>query len=73
VTRSEIARSLCPIRLNPYYGFLDVESCDWVCTRSRPVPGHHRGRGDVRILDIFEGAAEIQAQIIARGLVAGRN
>jgi len=28
---------------------------------------------DARILNIFEGAAEIQAQIIARGLVAGRN
>lgn len=28
---------------------------------------------DARILNIFEGAAEIQAQVIARGLVAGRN
>jgi (2S)-methylsuccinyl-CoA dehydrogenase len=28
---------------------------------------------DARILNIFEGAAEIQAQIIARGLHAGRN
>jgi (2S)-methylsuccinyl-CoA dehydrogenase len=28
---------------------------------------------DARILNIFEGAAEIQAQIIARGLLAGRN
>jgi (2S)-methylsuccinyl-CoA dehydrogenase len=28
---------------------------------------------DARILNIFEGAAEIQAQIIARGLIAGRN
>ena len=28
---------------------------------------------DARILNIFEGAAEIQAQIVARGLVAGRN
>ncbi|MBV8504763.1 MAG: acyl-CoA dehydrogenase family protein [Alphaproteobacteria bacterium] len=28
---------------------------------------------DARILNIFEGAAEIQAQIIARGLVGGRN
>jgi (2S)-methylsuccinyl-CoA dehydrogenase len=28
---------------------------------------------DARILNIFEGAAEIQAQIIFRGLVAGRN
>jgi (2S)-methylsuccinyl-CoA dehydrogenase len=28
---------------------------------------------DARVLNIFEGAAEIQAQIIARGLVAGRN
>jgi (2S)-methylsuccinyl-CoA dehydrogenase len=28
---------------------------------------------DARILNIFEGAAEIQAQIIARGLVAARN
>jgi (2S)-methylsuccinyl-CoA dehydrogenase len=28
---------------------------------------------DARILSIFEGAAEIQAQIIARGLIAGRN
>jgi len=32
-----------------------------------------RGLCDARILNIFEGAAEIQAQIIARGLVAGRN
>jgi len=28
---------------------------------------------DARILNIFEGSAEIQAQIIARGLIAGRN
>jgi (2S)-methylsuccinyl-CoA dehydrogenase len=28
---------------------------------------------DARILNIFEGAAEIQAQIIARGLLDGRN
>jgi (2S)-methylsuccinyl-CoA dehydrogenase len=28
---------------------------------------------DARILNIFEGAAEIQAQIITRGLVTGRN
>ncbi len=28
---------------------------------------------DARILNIFEGAAEIQAQVIARGLVDGRN
>jgi hypothetical protein len=28
---------------------------------------------DARILNIFEGAAEIQAQIFARGLVSGRN
>jgi (2S)-methylsuccinyl-CoA dehydrogenase len=28
---------------------------------------------DARILNIFEGAAEIQAQIVARGLLAGRN
>ena len=28
---------------------------------------------DARILNIFEGAAEIQAQVIARGLAAGRN
>jgi (2S)-methylsuccinyl-CoA dehydrogenase len=28
---------------------------------------------DARILNIFEGAAEIQAQIIARGLIEGRN
>ncbi len=28
---------------------------------------------DARILSIFEGAAEIQAQVIARGLMAGRN
>ncbi|WOF44428.1 acyl-CoA dehydrogenase family protein [Sphingopyxis indica] len=28
---------------------------------------------DARILNIFEGAAEIQAQVIARGMVAGRN
>ncbi len=28
---------------------------------------------DARILNIFEGAAEIQAQIVARGLVSGRN
>jgi (2S)-methylsuccinyl-CoA dehydrogenase len=27
---------------------------------------------DARILSIFEGAAEIQAQVIARGLMAGR-
>jgi (2S)-methylsuccinyl-CoA dehydrogenase len=25
-----------------------------------------------RILNIFEGAAEIQAQVVARGLLAGR-
>ena len=28
---------------------------------------------DARILNIFEGAAEIQAQVIGRGLLAGRN
>jgi (2S)-methylsuccinyl-CoA dehydrogenase len=28
---------------------------------------------DARILNIFEGAAEIQAQVIARGLIAGHN
>jgi (2S)-methylsuccinyl-CoA dehydrogenase len=28
---------------------------------------------DARILNIFEGAAEIQAQVIARGLLDGRN
>jgi (2S)-methylsuccinyl-CoA dehydrogenase len=28
---------------------------------------------DARILNIFEGAAEIQAQVVARGLMAGRN
>jgi (2S)-methylsuccinyl-CoA dehydrogenase len=28
---------------------------------------------DARILAIFEGAAEIQAQVIARGLLAARN
>ena len=28
---------------------------------------------DARILNIFEGAAEIQAQVIARGLLARRN
>ena len=28
---------------------------------------------DARILNIFEGAAEIQAQVIARGVLAGRN
>jgi len=28
---------------------------------------------DARILNVFEGAAEIQAQVIARGLLAGRN
>ncbi len=28
---------------------------------------------DARILNIFEGAAEIQAQVIARGLASGRN
>jgi len=28
---------------------------------------------DARILNIFEGAAEIQAQIVARGLISGRN
>jgi (2S)-methylsuccinyl-CoA dehydrogenase len=28
---------------------------------------------DARILNIFEGAAEIQAQVIAKGLVSGRN
>ena len=28
---------------------------------------------DARILNIFEGAAEIQAQVIARGLLEGRN
>jgi (2S)-methylsuccinyl-CoA dehydrogenase len=28
---------------------------------------------DARILNIFEGAAEIQAQVIARGLIEGRN
>ena len=28
---------------------------------------------DARILSIFEGAAEIQAQVIARGKLQGRN
>jgi (2S)-methylsuccinyl-CoA dehydrogenase len=28
---------------------------------------------DARILNIFEGAAEIQAQVVCRGLVEGRN
>ena len=28
---------------------------------------------DARILNIFEGAAEIQAQVVARGLIGGRN
>ena len=28
---------------------------------------------DARILNIFEGAAEIQTQVIARGLLAARN
>jgi len=28
---------------------------------------------DARILNTFEGAAKIQAQVIARGLVGGRN
>jgi alkylation response protein AidB-like acyl-CoA dehydrogenase len=28
---------------------------------------------DARILSIFEGAAEIQAQVIGRGLLGGRN
>ena len=28
---------------------------------------------DARVLNIFEGAAEIQAQVIARGLIEGRN
>jgi (2S)-methylsuccinyl-CoA dehydrogenase len=28
---------------------------------------------DARILSIFEGAAEIQAQVIARGLLSARN
>jgi (2S)-methylsuccinyl-CoA dehydrogenase len=28
---------------------------------------------DARILNIFEGAAEIQAHVIARGLTGGRN
>jgi len=28
---------------------------------------------DARILNIFEGAAEIQAQVIAKGLISGRN
>ncbi|MEH6717497.1 MAG: acyl-CoA dehydrogenase family protein [Aurantimonas endophytica] len=28
---------------------------------------------DARILNIFEGAAEIQAQVVARGVLAGRN
>jgi len=27
---------------------------------------------NTRILNIFEGAAEIQAQVIARGLLSGR-
>jgi (2S)-methylsuccinyl-CoA dehydrogenase len=27
---------------------------------------------DARILNVFEGAAEIQAQVIARGLIANR-
>jgi (2S)-methylsuccinyl-CoA dehydrogenase len=28
---------------------------------------------DARILNIFEGAAEIQAQVVCRGLIEGRN
>nr|WP_308219681.1 acyl-CoA dehydrogenase family protein [Azospirillum argentinense] len=28
---------------------------------------------DARILNIFEGAAEIQAQVVARGLLTRRN
>jgi (2S)-methylsuccinyl-CoA dehydrogenase len=28
---------------------------------------------DARILNIFEGTAEIQANVIARGLLSGRN
>ncbi len=28
---------------------------------------------DARILNIFEGAAEIQAQVIAKGLLSARN
>ena len=32
-----------------------------------------RVMNDARILNIFEGAAEIQAQVIGRGLLAGRN
>jgi (2S)-methylsuccinyl-CoA dehydrogenase len=28
---------------------------------------------DARILNVFEGAAEIQAQVVARGLLSGRN
>ena len=32
-----------------------------------------RVMNDARILNIFEGAAEIQAQVIARGLLSGRN
>jgi (2S)-methylsuccinyl-CoA dehydrogenase len=28
---------------------------------------------DARILNIFEGAAEIQAQVVCRGLLEGRN
>jgi (2S)-methylsuccinyl-CoA dehydrogenase len=28
---------------------------------------------DARILNVFEGAAEIQAQVIARGLIERRN
>jgi (2S)-methylsuccinyl-CoA dehydrogenase len=28
---------------------------------------------DARILNIFEGAAEIQAHVVARGLLARRN
>jgi (2S)-methylsuccinyl-CoA dehydrogenase len=28
---------------------------------------------DARILNIFEGAAKIQAQVLCRGLIEGRN
>ncbi len=40
------------------------------CPREYPIS---RVICDARILNIFEGAAEIQAHVIARGLLAGRN
>jgi len=40
----------------------------------RPLDqGGKADRSPDRLLNFFEGAAEIQAQIIARGLVAGLN